>query len=537
MSVIFYHAVYLMAKFCYIFHEKISGHEVLMEHSFLSLLPALTAIVLAITTRKVLPSLFFGVWLGAAQICDWNPFLGFLKLFEGYIVPSLGSKWNATVILYGAAFGGLIALVQKTGGALALGEFFARKARTSRMAQFYTSLFGVAIFFDDYFNCLTIGAVMRPICDRLKVAREKLAFILDSTAAPVCLLVPVSTWVVYVMGLIGKELEAGVAAGESPYLLYLKTIPLNFYSWAALLGTLAIVLTGVSFGPMRKAEERVEKTGKLLRDGALPPVSADLTGLKPVEGVTPRISDVVLPIGVMLAVLPFMFLYTGGYFKGGVGFVKAIGDSKGALSILISAVVGGASAMILGCARRSFTLNQAMDFYIEGMKGMFVTYMILILAWAIGSVTKDLGTAKYVSSLVVKTMTPSMVPLVIFLFGAAISFTTGTSYGTFAILTPIAIPVAISMGLPVEHCMAAVLSGGIFGDHCSPVSDTTILSSTGAACDHMDHVVTQMPYALLFASAAIIGFAVLGFSNSCAAGLVATGAFMAAALAMVMKWK
>lgn len=489
-----------------------------MEHSALSLLPALTAIFLAVITRKVIPSLFIGIWIGATQLCGWNPVLGFFKLFEGFIIPALGSRWNATVIMYGAAFGGLIALIQRTGGAGALGDFFSRKARSSKYAQFYTTLFGVLIFFDDYFNCLTVGAIMRPICDRFRVAREKLAFIIDSTGAPICLLVPVSTWVAYVMGLIGKELEAG--SSISPYMLYLKTIPLNFYSIAAIAGAFVFSLTALSFGPMRKAEERAEKTGKVLRDGAIPQVSSEITEVKVSETIKPVMSSILVPIGVMLLVLPLMFLYTGDYFNQdkNVSFVQAIGDSKGALSILISSLAAGFTALFLAKIRGYFDLSTGMDYYISGMKGMFVTYIILILAWAIGSVTKELGTARYVGNVILGSMSPALIPAFIFLLGAIISFTTGTSYGTFAILVPIALPVSISMNIPVEYCLSAVLSGGIFGDHCSPLSDTTILSSAGAACDHMDHVITQIPYALLYAVSAASGFLTVGFTGSTLAG-------------------
>jgi len=492
-----------------------------MEYSAISLIPPIVAIALTITTRKVLPSLFIGIWLGATIINSWNPILGFLALFKSYIIPCLGSEWNATVILYGGAFGGLLSLLQKTGGAFALREFFVKKIRHSmRLAQCYTMLMGMIIFFDDYFSCLTVGLTMRPITDKLKIAREKLAFIVDSTSAPICLLVPLSTWVMYVVGIIGKEVEDSSLI-VSPYIVYLKTIPINIYALMALTCTAFFCISKRSFGPMRKAEERVRITGKLMRDGAKPPVSEDLNTISDTDASHPELKNLLIPITILMLLFPILFLYTGGYWeKDGGDLFRAIAKANGAYSVLISVVIAGFSGLLLGIIKKLFTFETGLNHYIDGAKGMIRTYLILILAWSTAAMIKDLGTSYYITSTIMTTFSPSLIPAILFLVSAIISFTTGTSYGTFAIIIPMAIPFATTMSIPLEYIIAPILSGGIFGDHCSPLSDTTILASTGTACDPVDHVITQLPYALLSAISSILGFIALGYYKAPAIALL-----------------
>lgn len=545
-----------------------------MENSFWSLVPSLVTIALAMITKRMVPSLLLGVLLGATMICDWNPAAGFLKMVESYIIPSIGSPWNATVLLYGAAFGGLIVILQKSGGIYAIAEKFSKIIRTKQRAELGAFILGLFVFVDDYFSCLTVGTVMRPICDKLKVAREKLSFLVDTTAAPVCLLVPISTWVVYVVGLIGQEIDKypEKLADRNPFMVYLSTIPLNFYAILALVATLWILVTKISLGAMRKAEERTETTGQLWRPDSSLPASQDITELAPPPGITAKLSQIIIPFVVMFIVLAFMFLYTGGYWnkenivtkrdklqevgapvvvrtiektdttvveqqqnltesrrviheKNPRGIAEAIGNSKSAFSILIAVLAAGICALIMGTANRFFTLGQGMDHYITGMKGMYGTAIILVLAWSMSSVTKDLGTAKYVESCFKESISPAWVPALLFIFGCIISFATGTSYGTFAILIPLAVPLAVQMNLPIEYTIAAVFSGGVFGDHASPVSDTTILSSASSVCDLMDHTMTQLPYTLIFAVATVLAFAAMTFLPilaACGIGLVAT---------------
>lgn len=490
-----------------------------MEFGILSLLPPVLAIVLALITRNVIPALFVGVWIGATMVNDWNPFMGVFASFKDFIIPSIGDEWSATIILYGAFFGGLIAVLQKTGGAYAIAEAIAKRVKTPRGAQISTWLFGIIIFFEDYFNALTVGSVMRPVTDKMKVSREKLAYIVDSTSAPMCLLAPVSTWVVFVMGLIGAQFAA-LGISESAYLTYLKTIPFNFYAILALLLVALIVLTKLEFGPMAAAEKRVQTTGALFREGAKLPSAQDITDSTPPENVVPKLRNMVIPLVVLLGLIPPLFLWTGGFPEN--DFVTAIGEADGSISIMLAAFVAGMVGLALGIGQKMFSVGKAIDIYFSGIKGMTLVYIILTLAWSIGSVTEAVGTAEYVISLAEQTTSPQLIPVLLFAVGMLISFTTGTSYGTFAIMMPIAIPLAVSMDVSIFPAIAAVLSGGIFGDHCSPISDTTILSSAGSSSDHIDHVNTQLPYAITGGLSGIVAFLTVGLTGSALAS-VASG--------------
>lgn len=482
-----------------------------MEPSLLSLIPPLVAIVLALVTKSVVPSLFLGIWLGATMIAGWNPFKGVYDTFNDYIIPSVGDPGNATILIYCAFFGGLISILQRSGGAHAVAQALSSKVRSARGAQTSTMGFGLLIFFEDYFNALTVGNVMRPLTDRHRVSREKLAYIVDSTSAPVCLLGPVSTWVVFAMGLIGAQYsELGISG--STYVAYLSTIPFNFYAIAAIAMVGIVAMTRVEYGPMRSAEHRARTTGAVLGPQANPPSASEITSAEPDEGVVPRIRNIVIPILVLVVVAPVLFLITGGYPDNSL--LTAISESEGGLSILIAAFTAGVVALAMGIGDRTFTFEGAMTAYLDGIRGMSLVYVILTLAWSIGSVTEAVGAAEYVVGVVEQAGVVQFVFVLVFLVSAFVAFTTGTSYGTFAIMLPIAIPLAASLDLSLAAATAAVFSGGIFGDHCSPISDTTVLSSAGSSCDHVDHVNTQLPYAITGACAAGVAFVALGVTES-----------------------
>ncbi|WP_417330270.1 Na+/H+ antiporter NhaC family protein [Halomonas cupida] len=493
-----------------------------MSFGALSLLPPLLAILLALATRNVIPALFCGVWLGATMLAGYNPATGFYNSFSEFIVPSIGDEWNATVLIYCGLFGVLISILQRTGGAHAIARAISRKVASARGAQGATLGLGMLIFFEDYFNALTVGSVMRPITDRMKVSREKLAYIVDSTSAPMCLLGPVSTWVVFVMGLIGTQMSSmGVSGSE--YLLYLSTIPLNFYAWLALGMIFFIVITQWDFGPMARAERRARDTGKLMEDGAKPPSDTEAMSLHaPTDTAKKR--NMLVPIAVLLVMIPPLFLWTGDYPNNDL--VTAVGNADGGKSILIATMVAVIVGLSMGMAQRLFDFREAMDIVVEGIKSMTLVYIILALAWSIGSVTSELGTADYLVTLTQANIPVSLVPVLLFLIAAVVAFTTGTSYGTFAIMIPIAMPVAAAMDLPMALAIASVLSGGIFGDHCSPISDTTILSSAGSSCDHIDHVRTQLPYAITAGVAGIVAFFIAGVTATIWMGALAGVATM-----------
>ena len=478
-----------------------------MEFGIFSLLPPVLAIALTLITKNVFLSLFVGIFVGAIMLHDFNLLLAIFETFNTYIIGNIAGTWNATVLTYGALFGGLIATLQKTGGAEALAQAAARKVGTIKQTQLYTWLFGLVIFFDDYFNALTVGSTMRPVNDRLKVPREKLAYIIDSTAAPVCLLVPVSTWVVFVMGLIGDEYQR-LDLDVSPYLVYLNTIPYNLYSILAFLLVLFIIMSKIEFGPMVKAEHRTATTGELYEPDANPPSSKEITEMAPKEGTTPRIVNLVLPIVILIGLIFPFFLWTGDFPEN--DFVTAVGEADGGISIALSAFIAGVVGIIMGISQGIFNVREAVENYIEGIKGMVNVYLILILAWGIGDIADGLGTGQYVAGIAEAALPYWLIGPSLVITAGIIAFTIGTSYGTFAIGLPIAIPLAAAMNFPIPAAIAAILGGAIFGDHSSPISDTTILSSTGSSCDHVDHVRTQLPYALLAGIVAVIGFILVG---------------------------
>lgn len=495
-----------------------------MEFGILSLLPPLLAIALAIVTRNVIPALFAGVWLGATMMHGWNPFTGIYASFNEFIIPSLGDPWAMTVLAYCGIFGVLITAMQKTGGAHAIAHAISKRVKTDRGAQGSTMMFGIIIFFEDYFNALTVGSVMRSVTDKMRVSREKLAYIVDSTSAPMCLLGPVSTWVVFVMGLIGVEFSK-LGLSKSEYVTYLTTIPFNYYAILAILMVGIIVFKKWDFGPMAKAEYRARTTGKVIRDGAQPPTDDALADVEIPKDYTPKIRNMVVPLVVLVGMIPPLFLWTGGYPEN--DFITAIGESKGGMSILIAAFTATIVSLVMGMQQKLFNFKESMDMIVKGFKSMTIVYIILALAWSIGSVTDKLGTASFVvEGLTNSNVSPVFIPVFIFLIGALIAFTTGTSYGTFAILMPIAIPLAASMDISMAMTIAAVFSGGIFGDHCSPISDTTILSSAGSASDHIDHVNTQIPYAITAGLSGLISFIVAGLTGSWWMGLIVGAAIL-----------
>ncbi|WP_218012846.1 Na+/H+ antiporter NhaC family protein [Virgibacillus ndiopensis] len=378
-------------------------------------------------------------------------------------------------------------------------------------------LFGIIIFFEDYFNALTVGSVMRSVTDKMRVSREKLAYIVDSTSAPMCLLGPVSTWVVFVMGLIGVEFgKLGIEKSE--YITYLSTIPFNFYAILAILLVGIIVFKKWDFGPMAEAEYRSRTTGKVIRDDAQPPSDDSMTDIELAEGHTPKMRNMIVPLVVLLGLIPPLFLWTGGFPENDL--ITAIGESDGGMSILIAAFSAAVVGLAMGMQQKLFKFKEAMDMIVNGIKSMTLVYIILALAWSIGSVTSELGTAEFVVKAAEASSAPAFIPVMLFIIGAIIAFTTGTSYGTFAIMMPIAIPIAASMDISMAMTIAAVFSGGIFGDHCSPISDTTILSSAGSSSDHIDHVNTQIPYAVLAGASGLISFLIAGITGSAIVALI-----------------
>ncbi len=481
------------------------------SYGFLSLLPPLVAITLCFITRQVLASLFIGIWVGATILIGWNPISGVTKTL-GYIVENAADSWNATILLFDFVIGGLIGLIYLSGGAQAFVKSVTKKVKTARDGQIAAWLFGLVIFFDDYANTAVVGNAFRAVSDKLRMSREKFSYIVDSTAAPVASLALISTWVGYEVGLIGDAIE-GTSVVMTPYTIFLHSIPYRFYSIFAIILVLAIALSGRDYGPMLKAEYRTRTTGKVFRDGATP-----LSGgseLRVLEGVPQKTINMVVPIVVLVGVSIFGMWWTGGGTSA-ESFTAAISDADAMTALLWGAVFAVIVSIIMYKAQGIGTLADMMDAFIDGAKMMVLANLILLSAWSIGSVCGEIGTAPYVVEAVRGIISPLLLPMVIFLICNLISFATGTSWGTMAITMPIAVPLALSLGVPLPLGISAVLTGSVMGDHCSPISDTTIMSSMFSGSDHIDHVKTQIPYAFTASGVAVLAYLAAGTGMSVA---------------------
>jgi len=477
-----------------------------MEFGWLSLVPPLVAIVLAVLTREVVVSLLAGIIAGLLIFTGGSASATFVELFELMVGKMADGEWNARILLTVALMGSLVGLLSRSGASLAFARFAQSKVRSRRGAQMITVIAGIFIFFDDYFNSLTIGSVMRPVTDRFKVSREKLAYLIDSTAAPVCVLVPVSTWAAYILSLIAAEYTK-VGNATAPLQAFFSSLPYNYYAWATLSVIGFIAYTGLDFGPMAKAEREAQHN-----------TSVEQATSETSHG---SLLDIILPVvGLIVATLVFM-VALGGYFSG-ASIGEAFENTNSATAMMYGAFSAVALAVIWYTLRRRLSLTESMDAVVDGMKSMMISIVVLVLAWSIGGVTEMLGTGPFVANLVSTNIPTLAIPLVAFIAACLIAFSTGTSWGTFAIMLPIAVPMAVSAGFDIPMLIGAVLAGGIFGDHCSPISDTTILSSTGAECNHIRHVQTQLPYALLAAAGSALGFVLAGISGNAWLGLVVT---------------
>ncbi len=476
-----------------------------MEYGFLSVIPPLLAIILAIVTRQVLLSLFLSVWVGALFLANYNPVTAFLNTTQTYIVGSVADSWNAAILVFGFVMFGMCAVVARSGGAKAIANWFMQRSKHSGSGQLVAWLMGLIIFIDDYVNTMVVGNTVRPLTDKLKISREKLSYIVDSTAAPVSSMAIISSWIGYEMGLIRDAFEK-LAIDWGIYFTFLQTIPFRFYSIFALFLVLFIALQRRDYGPMYAAEVRARTTGKVLRDGATPLVSREMTEMEPPEKIPLRAYNFIIPIVALIVFAVVGMWYTGGGAEGAT-FMDAIANADAAVALVWASMAGSVLTIAMVVGQRILTLQEAIDAWVNGAKSVVMACMILILAWSLGSVIDELGTANYIVGLAEGIVAPALVPVLIFLVCAAVSFATGTSWGTMAIVMPLAIPLAYHLDGPMIATIGAVLTGSVFGDHCSPISDTTILSSMATVADHIDHVTTQLPYAVTAGVLAIlVGF-------------------------------
>jgi len=394
--------------------------------------------------------------------------------------------------------GAIITFTQYSGGMKGFINWIVGKGvvRTRKSAGFLAWFLGFIIFIESSICVLVSGAVARPIFDKLKISREKLSYILDSTSAPKCILIPLNAWGAFVIGLLASQ---GV---DNPVRVLVSSMPFNFYAILALLIVLITVLTEKDFGPMKKAEHRVRVENKLLRDGAEPLISTEVVQMEAKEGVPPRALNMILPVVTMVAMMPVVLLITG---KGNLM------EGSGSTSVLWAVITGLAVGAVAYRAQGIMKVKEITDIFMKGVGGLIPLASLMILAFAIGDVCEALGTGPFVAQAAKSTLNPGIIPTVVFLVSCFIAFSTGTSWGTFAIMIPIAVPMINIIGLHPSLIVAAVLGGGVFGDHCSPISDTTIISSMASASDHIDHVRTQLPYALTAAGLSILLFLIFGF--------------------------
>ncbi len=471
----------------------------------MSVLPPIIAIALALITKEVISSLLIGIFVGTFtySFSSGAGFMGGLNTTFALMGEKIGD--NASMILFLSLLGVLVVLVTSAGGSQAYGIWAATKIKNKQMAQLATSLLGFIIFVDDYFNCLTVGTVMRPVTDKYRIARVKLAYLIDSTAAPICIIAPISSWA----AAVGSTLAAANVF-ESDIIAFVATIPFNLYALLTLMMVIIVASTNISYGPMKSLERNAELNNEL---GAL-------TKELEIEETHGKVKDLIIPILSLITLSILAMLYTGGLFSGEAdNLVEAFGNCDSSVSLVLGGFGAIVVTFILYMPRKILGFREFMNSVTDGIKMMVPAITILILAWTISGVCRDLlSTGEYIGALVENSNFPlAILPFVIFLVAAFLSFSMGTAWGTFGILIPIVIiicePSLANDTSLMTVTLAATLGGSVFGDHCSPISDTTILSSTGADCNHIDHVSTQIPYALTVALASCVGYLVSALTS------------------------
>ncbi|MEZ4422457.1 MAG: Na+/H+ antiporter NhaC family protein [Gemmatimonadota bacterium] len=496
-----------------------------------SLIPPLVAIVLALLLREVVSALFAGIWIGALALAGFDPLRATWRMIDTYIVPQLGAvdDGKTAIVVFSLMLGGMVGVIAKNGGTRGIVVALEGLATSVRRGKLATWLAGLAIFFDDYANTLLVGNTMRPITDRLRISREKLAYIVDSTAAPVAAIVPISTWVGYEIGLIRDGLAiaaeqqratdpqmAAEMLAASPLGVFLHTIPYLFYPILALCFVLMTSLLNRDLGPMADAELRAARGEGLHRPGAMLAAESHEGLLEPADGTPLRWWNAAIPVlTVVLVVLGG--LYTTGRASAGpdAGLRDIFSAADPFSTLLWGSLAGVLVAILLSLVQRLLTVSQAVEAWVSGVRSMMLAMVILVLAWSLGAVTEGLGTASYLAGLLENSLSLNLIPALVFVLSGAMAFATGTSWATMAVMLPLVIPLTVALGGGVgfdggsHHtvllsAISSVLAGAIWGDHCSPISDTTVMSSMASACDHVDHVRTQLPYALLVGGVGLV---------------------------------
>ncbi|WPC72216.1 Na+/H+ antiporter NhaC family protein [Vibrio porteresiae] len=507
--------------------------------SALSILPPVVALSLAILTRRVLLSLGVGILLGAFLLGDFQIGQSLLYVFnkvkDVFIADGGINTWNMSIVCFLLLLGMMTALLTLSGGTHAFAEWAQVRVKSKRGSKLLAGFLGVFIFVDDYFNSLAVGSIARPVTDRFKVSRAKLAYILDSTAAPMCVVMPASSWGAYIMTIVSGILVSHGITEYSPLGAYMRLVPMNYYAIFALIMVFVVAWFQMDIGPMRQHEINAEQGVGFDSDSNIKDLSEDLDIEESDHG---KVSDLIMPIVMLIIATISAMIYTGkvAMIADGKPFtvLGAFENTDVGTSLVFGGLIGLVVALYTVLKQRLATKAISHTLWV-GAKSMFGAIVILVFAWTIGSVISDMKTGAYMSSLVQGNIDPHWLPAILFVLSGIMAFSTGTSWGTFGIMLPIAGDMAgtadVALMLPM---LASVLAGSVFGDHCSPISDTTILSSTGARCNHIDHVSTQLPYALVTAMVSLVGYIVLGLTDSSLIAFAATTVtFVAACFVMI----
>jgi len=474
------------------------------DYGFLSVLPPVIAIILALKTKQVYVALVFGIWFSWLIMSDWNILEGSLATIEG-MVNVFKSEGNTRTIMFSALVGALLLFIQYSRGVEGfinrlnnLIQYFEKKqSGYSRvMVQLLAMLTGIVLFVETSISSLTVGTLYRPVFDKMRIPREKLAYIADSSSAPTSILIPFNAWGAFIMGLL---LTQNI---DNPFTMLLSSIAYNFYPILALIILATVIITGKDIGPMKKAEKRTQTTGELMNKGSKPMISDVITSYKPKEGIQAKAYNMVIPLLTMVLMMPINLAYTGwDKVEISTSFAnhlsQAIGKGSGSSSVLYAVIASILVAMILYRSQGIMKLREMVDLTLKGISELMPLALLMLLAFAIGDACNELGTGVYVANWSKEWLSPQFLPAIVFVISSFIAFSTGTSWGTFAIMLAISIPMAEVHNADLTLVIAATLGGGIFGDHCSPISDTSIISSMASASDHIDHVQTQLPYALI----------------------------------------
>ena len=491
--------------------------------TFWSLVPPIVAIALALITKEVYSSLFVGILIGGLLYAGGNPEGTVLHVFSDGIVSVLSNPYNVGILIFLVILGSIVAMMNKAGGSAAFGRWASSKIKTPAGAQLATIALGVLIFIDDYFNCLTVGSVMRPVTDKQNVSRAKLAYLIDATAAPVCIIAPISSWAAAV---------AGFVEGEDGFSLFIRAIPYNYYALLTIVMMVGMVLMHEEYGPMALHEANARK-GDLFTTGNHPYEAMDEEAAA--AGDNGHVMDLVIPIFSLIICCVIGMIYTGGFFEG-TDFVTSFSQSDASVGLALGGFFGLVITVVLYMIRRVMKFRDLMACLPEGFKAMVPAILILTFAWSLKAMTDSLGAKEYVAALVKASAGTfvSLLPAIIFLVGCFLAFATGTSWGTFGILIPIVVDAFSAtdpqlMIIAISACMA----GAVCGDHCSPISDTTIMASAGAQCEHVNHVSTQLPYAITAAAVSCVSYIVAGYVRNVVISLIVAIALMLATLSVI----